>query len=69
MTNRPIAPSPPPYLYALAGTVLLVIGALLFANHNEDPEVFVALAVVFTAPGLYFLIAGAIAHGIALARD
>ncbi|WP_109506842.1 hypothetical protein [Nocardioides speluncae] len=68
MTNRSyVAPSPPPYLYALAGTILLVIGGMLFINREESPDTFLTLAVVVTAPGLYFLIAGAIARGIALA--
>jgi len=57
-----------PSLHALAGTVLLAIGGVLFVNRNEDPEAFVVLAVLFAAPGLYLLIAGAVARGVALAR-
>ena len=55
-------------LYALVGTVLLAIGGMLFVNVNEDPETFMVFTVAFTAPGLYFLIAGAVAQGIGLTR-
>jgi hypothetical protein len=41
---------------------------MLFVNVNEDPEIFMVFTVVFTAPGLYLLIAGAVARGVALAR-
>ena len=58
-----------PFLHALAGTGLLAIGGLLFVNINEGPEIFMVLTVMFTAPGLYLLIAGAVARGIALARS
>jgi hypothetical protein len=57
-----------PFVHALIGTVLLAIGGMLFVNLDEDPEIFMVLTVVFTAPGLYLLIAGAVAHGVALAR-
>jgi hypothetical protein len=57
-----------PFLHGLAGTVLLAIGGLLFVNINESPETFMVLTVMFTAPGLYLLIAGAVARGITLAR-
>ena len=57
-----------PLLYALIGTVLLAIGGMLFVNVDEDPEIFMVFTVVFTAPGLYLLIAGAVARGVALAR-
>jgi len=57
-----------PFLHALIGTVFLAIGGMLFVNLNEDPEIFMVFTVVFTAPGLYLLIAGAVARGVALAR-
>lgn len=53
-----------PALYALAGTVLLAIGGMLFLNLHEDPEVFMVFTVLFTAPGLYLLVA----RGVGLAR-
>jgi hypothetical protein len=62
------ADSAKPFLYAISGTVLLAIGGMLFVNLNEDPEVFMVFTVVFTAPGLYLLIAGAVARGIFAAR-
>lgn len=57
-----------PLLYALVGTVLLAIGGMLFVNLNEDPELFMVFTVVFTGPGSYLLLAGAVARGITLAR-
>ena len=66
MTNH--ADSAKPFLYALFGTALLAIGGMLFANINEGPETFMVLTVVFAAPGLYLLIAGAVARGIFVSR-
>jgi len=69
MTNQSDhADSVKPLLYALFGTVCLAIGGMLFVNLNEDPEIFMVFTVVFAAPGLYLLIAGAVAHGIFVAR-
>lgn len=69
MTNQAdtVAPTAP-FLYSLVGTVLLAIGGMLFVNLNEDPEIFVVFTAVFTGPGLYLLLAGAVARGITLAR-
>lgn len=53
--------------YGSAGVVLLVVGGLLLANVNED-DIFGIGAVVFLGAGLYFLVAGAVARGIQLAR-
>jgi hypothetical protein len=49
-----------PFRHALAGTLLLAIGGMLFVNINEDPEIFVVFTVAFTGPGLYLLLAGAV---------
>lgn len=68
MSNQADPGAGAPSVRALVGTVLLGIGGLLFVNLNEDPEIFMVFTVVFTAPGLYFLIAGAVARGILLAR-
>lgn len=71
MPNRPDIAEPysgTPFLHALVGTVLLAIGGVLFVNLNEDPETFMVLTVLFTGPGLYLLITGAVARGIALGR-
>jgi hypothetical protein len=69
MTNQLETMSPTaPVIYALVGTVLLAIGGMLFVNLNEDPEIFMVFTVVFTGPGLYMLLAGAVARGITLAR-
>jgi hypothetical protein len=69
MTNQVDgAASAKPLLYALSGTVLLAVGGMLFVNLNEDPEVFMVFTVAFAAPGLYLLIAGAVARGIFAAR-
>lgn len=69
MTNQPDpADSFKPFLYAFFGTVFLAIGGLLFVNLNEDPEIFMVFTVAFAAPGLYLLIAGAVARGIFAAR-
>lgn len=58
-----------PFLYAFLGTVLLAIGGMLFVNVDEDPEIFMVFTVAFVAPGLYLLIAGAVARGIFVARQ
>jgi hypothetical protein len=68
MTNESGAVAVTPFHHAFMGTVLLAIGGMLFVNLNEDPEIFMVFTVLFTAPGLYLLIAGAVAHGVALAR-
>jgi len=62
------ADSAKPFLYALSGTVLLAIAGMFFVNLNEDPEVFMVLTAVFAAPGLYLIVAGAVARGIFVAR-
>lgn len=46
----------------------MAVGGMLFVNVNEDPELFIVSTVAFTAPGLYVLITGAVAQGIALSR-
>lgn len=61
------APSAP-LLCAVMGTVLMAIGGMLFVYVNGDPELLIVLTVAFTAPGLYMLITGAVAHRIRLAR-
>ena len=69
MTNEPdTVIGAAPFLHVLAGTALLAIGGLLFLNLSEGREVFMVFTVMFSAPGLYLLIAGAVARGIALAR-
>ncbi len=68
MTNESYQAAPAAFLRALLGTVLLAIGGMLFVNVNEDPELFMVFTVVFSAPGLYLLITGAVARGIVLAR-
>lgn len=69
MTNQPdTVIGGAPFLHALTGTVLLAIGGMLFVNLHEDPEIFMVFTVVFTAPGIYLLIAGAVARGVALSR-
>lgn len=57
-----------PPLYALAGTILLAIGGMLFVNLDEDPEIFMVFTMIFAGPGLYLLIAGAVARGISISR-
>lgn len=68
MTNQSDTVASAAPFHALVGTVLLAIGGMLFVNLNEDPEIFMVFTIVFTAPGLYLLIAGAVARGVALAR-
>ena len=69
MTNQSDpADSAKPFLYALFGTIFLAIGGMLFVNLDEDPEIFMVFTVVFAAPGLYLLIAGAVARGMFVAR-
>jgi hypothetical protein len=71
MTNEPEpepADSVKPFLYALFGTVFLAIGGMLFVNISEAPEIFMVFTVAFAAPGLYLLVAGAVARGIFAAR-
>jgi hypothetical protein len=58
-----------PFLHGLGGTTLLVFGGLSFVNINEAPVVFMMLTILFAAPGLYLLVAGAVARGIAVARS
>lgn len=57
-----------PFGHAVMGAVLLGIGGLLFVNLDEGPEIFMVFTVAFAAPGLYLLLAGAVARGIQLAR-
>lgn len=69
MTNQSgRADSLKPSLYAVLGTVLLAIGGMLFVNLDEDPEIFMVFTVAFAAPGLYLLVAGAVARGILVSR-
>jgi uncharacterized membrane protein len=62
------APGLLPSTYALGATILLSIGGMLFLNLNEDPEIFMVFTMIFTVPGLYLLLAGAVARGIQMAR-
>lgn len=57
-----------PIIYLIFATGLLAVGGMFFVNLNEDPETFMVLTMVFTAPGLYLLLAGAVARGIEMAR-
>jgi LPXTG-motif cell wall-anchored protein len=69
MTNQPnTASDSQSVVYALIGTVLLAIGGMLFVNLDEDPQTFIVLTVAFSAPGLYLLIAGAVARGVGMTR-
>jgi hypothetical protein len=67
-TQSDLADSAKPFLYALVGTVFLAIGGMLFVNLDESPEFFMVLTVGLAAPGVYLLIAGAVARGIFAAR-
>lgn len=67
-TQSDLEVRPRPFLYALFGTVCLAVGGMLFVNLEEDPEIFMVFAVLFAAPGLHLLIAGAVARGILEAR-
>lgn len=66
------ASSTKPLLYLLLGTALLAIGWMIkenFTYYQNDPsELTVVCAVGFAAPGLFLLIAGAVAQGIVAAR-
>lgn len=55
-------------LDALAGTVMLAIGGMLFINLDEAPEIFMVFTMVFAGPGLYLLVAGAVARGISISH-
>ncbi len=69
MTNQSDSTAPTvPLVLALLGTVLIAVGGMLFVNVHESPEIFMVFSVVFTAPGLYLLITGAVAQGIIVAR-
>jgi hypothetical protein len=63
------APGLLPAAYLLGSTILLSIAGKFFVNLNEDPEIFIVFTMVFTAPGLYLLIAGAVARGTEMARN
>ncbi|HSX67601.1 hypothetical protein [Nocardioides sp.] len=67
MTND--APGLMPAAYLLIAMVLLAVGSQLFLNLNEDPEIFIIFTLIFTAPGVYLLVAGAVARGIQMARQ
>ncbi len=68
MTNQSgPAGSARPYLYALFGTVFLAIGGMLLVDLDEDTKIFMVITVAFAGPGLYLLIAGAVARGIFVA--
>ncbi len=60
--------TPEPALLALVGTILLAIGGMLLVNLHEDPEIFMVFTMIFAGPGLYLLIAGAVARGVAISR-
>ena len=62
------SPSAEPFIHGVIGTVLLAVGLMLFVNINEDPEIFAVFTIVFTAPGLFLLIAGAVARGVEMSR-
>lgn len=62
------APGLIPATYLVVSMVLLAIGSQLFLNLNEDPEIFIIFTLLFTAPGFYLLVAGAVARGIQMAR-
>ncbi|WP_028642890.1 hypothetical protein [Nocardioides sp. URHA0020] len=69
MTNQPNGmDGATPSLYAFVGTVLLAVAAACWVNLDEDRELFAILTAVFAAPGLYLVIAGAVARGIVTAR-
>lgn len=53
--------------YGFAGVALLIVGGLLLAAGGED-EIFAIGGVIFSGTGFYFLVAGAVARGIQLAR-
>lgn len=57
-----------PFFYLLFGTVFMAIGGMFFVNLNEGKELFMVYTVAFAAPGLYLVIAGAVARGIFVAR-
>lgn len=61
------ADSARPFFYALTGTVLLAIAGICFVNLNEGPQTFIVLTALFAAPGLYLLVAGAVARGMFVA--
>lgn len=61
-------PNASPVACLLISMVLLAIGSELFLNLNEDPAIFVIFALVFLAPGLFLLIAGAVAFGMQITR-
>jgi hypothetical protein len=48
--------------------VLLAIAAELFLNLNEDPGIFIIFTLIFAAPGIFLLIAGAVAFGLQMAE-
>lgn len=52
----------------ILSTFLLAIAGKLFVNLNEDPDVFIVFTVLAGAPGVYLLIAAAVAKGIEMAR-
>lgn len=54
-------------LYGVAGTGLILAGALAAANTNENDAVGL-LGVLLLAGGFYATVAGAVARGIQLAR-
>ena len=57
-----------PGAYALMATILLSIAGMLFVNLGEDPQIFIVFTAIFAVPGLYLLVAGAVARGIEMAR-
>ena len=57
-----------PRAHAFAGTVLLVVAYFLLLASGEY-EWLQVLAIVCASAGLYLLIAGGVARGIALSRE
>ncbi|WP_188784277.1 hypothetical protein [Nocardioides phosphati] len=55
--------------FLLIAMILLGIAAELFLNINEDPGTFIIFTLIFAAPGVFLLIAGAVALGIEAARQ
>jgi hypothetical protein len=68
MTNEPDQAAAAAFFRALFGTFLLVCGGMFFVHLGDGPELFMLCTVVFSAPGLYLLITGAVARGIVLSR-
>lgn len=69
MSQDPYDETSSPLVALVGGTIFLAIAGVFFVNMNESPETFAVLTMLAAGPGLFMVIAGAVAQGIHLSRS